>query len=372
MALSLPPGRLLPEQRVGQEVWVSEKLGEMLLKVGALTEEQLEQVLSAQSIYGGRLGTNLVEMGLIEEDELARLLNEKLGVPCIEADALDAISEEFIGIIPLEMVQRYHVLPVALNGRRLTLAMADPSDFKAIDEIGFVTGYVIVPRVCSELRLNLSLERHYGIKRAVRYIPVTGGLRSRFAEVSPGASGGSAHPAKEGAGVRSGSGKKLQRLTREVLAERLAGASTEGEVVSTLITYLGGEFDRSAFFCVKGDTLQGVRAVSAGQEVGPFVGCALAIESTEELKRVVRERRFFFGELDAGGADGEFLRLLGAAGKAPALLLPLFWGAHVAAVICVNDEHGRLAGGVFELQRVAAMVQLSFEMLGIRKKIRAS
>jgi hypothetical protein len=171
------------------EVPVPARVGEMLVKIGALTEEQLKQVLAAQSIYGGKFGTNLVEMGFVREEDLAVVLSEKLGAPFVDATELDAIPKQVLDVIPLEMVQRYTVLPVSLDGRRLLLAMADPSDFKAVEEIGFLTGLVIVPRVCSELRLKLALERYYGIKRQVHYIPVAGGARSRFSgSVSKGQS----------------------------------------------------------------------------------------------------------------------------------------------------------------------------------------
>ncbi|HBG07563.1 MAG TPA: general secretion pathway protein GspE [Geobacter sp.] len=346
-------------------------LGEMLLKAGALTEAQLEQVLSAQSIYGGRLGTNLVEMGLIGEDELARVLKEKLGVPCIDGSALDAIPAEVLAVIPLEMVQRYHVLPLALDGKRLTLAMIDPSDFKAIDEIGFVTGLVIVPRVCSELRLNLALERYFGIKRELRYIPVAGGSRSRFA----GAALGDARPEPGSVaelGAHPGGAPPGRHVTMEVLAERLAGAPGEAQVVSAVLWYLGGEFDRAALLRLKCGSAVGVQAVAAGDEVDGFVGYAMALDEAQQIKRVVQERELFLGEFAAGGAVGGLMRAMGGSAPAPALVVPVAVGGQVAAVICVNDLKGRLAGGVFELQRVAAMAELAFEMLRIRKRIRAS
>jgi hypothetical protein len=352
---------------------VSARLGEMLLKVGALTEDQLEQVLGAQSVYGGRLGTNLVEMGLLEEDELARLLYEKLGVPCIDAAALDSVPLELLEVVPLDMAQRYRVLPVALNGKRLLLAMADPSDFQAIDEIGFVTGLVIVPRVCPELRLNIALERYYGIKRAMRYIPVAGGLRTRFAGKAFSDADADA-PAASGAALagppESGSGR--QRIAMDDLAERMAGARGEGEVVSALLEYLGGEFDRCAFFSLKKGTALGVQAVGSAAEVAGFAGCAIPVAETEQLRRVVQENRFFIGELSSTGADRRLMGAMGGlAAQVPALLMPVTMGGKVAAVICVNDLKGRLAGGVFELQRAVAMAQLAFEMLCLKKRIRS-
>jgi len=348
---------------------MSARLGEMLLKVGALTEAHLEQVLNAQAIYGGRLGTNLVEMGLVGEEDLARVLSEQLGVPCVEQHAVDSIPDRLLGLIPLEMVQHYRVLPIALDGKRLTLAMADPSDFKAIEEIGFITGLVVIPRVCSELRLSLALERSYGIKRPMRYIPVAGGIRSRFAAADQH----DAHASPRQFAWEGGRDTLApERVTIKDLAGRLACASGEVEVVQALLSYLAGEFDRGAFLRLKQGTALGVQAIGAGTPVEGFPGFAAAIEETRQLKRVVREKRLFLGEMAAEGADADLIRAMGGTVPAPALLVPLSLGGQVAAVICANDRSGRLGGGVFDLQRVAVMAELSFEMLSLRKKIMTS
>lgn len=384
-------------------------LGEMLLKAGALTQVQLEQVLSAQSIYGGKLGTNLVEMGLIGEEQLARVLNEKLGVPFVDAALLDGISEEVLALVPLEMVQRYHVLPVAKDGKRLTIAMEDPSDFKAIDEIGFVTGLIIVPRVCSELRLNIALERYFGIKRAMRYIPVAGGARTTFRRdvLHEGTEMEAGNPnLHEGVERETGNITLLgrteteainvalpkgtetetgrisapkdnepndgaMRIKMEVLAERLADAPGEAQVVSALLLYLGGEFDRAAFLRLKCGSALGVQAVNDGNEVHGFSRFAVGLDEVPQLQRVAQERRLYVGEFPAEAAVGELMQAMGGSAPAPALVVPVAVGGQVAGVICVNDQNGRLSGGVFELQRVAAMAELAFEMLRIRKRIRA-
>ena len=344
---------------------MSARLGEMLLKVGALTEPQLKQVLNAQVIYGGRLGTNLVEMGLIGEEDLARLLSEQLGVPCIDPPALDAIPRALLSLVPLEMVRRYRVVPIALDGKRLTLAMADPSAFKAIDEIGFTTGLVIIPRVCSELRLSIALERFYGIKRTMRYIPVQGGVRSSFAAAAMQPDVPSKKTAWEG-------GHDLsipERVSMKSLAKRLSCASGEVEVVQAILCYLGGEFDRGAFLRLKHGMVLGVQAVGAGAPMEKFSVFAAAIENTRQIKRVVLEKRLFLGEMAAEGAEGEMIRAMGGEAPAPALLVPISPGGEVAAIICANDHRGRLGGGAFELQRVAVMAELSLEMLSLRKRI---
>ncbi|WP_224983861.1 GspE/PulE/PilB domain-containing protein [Geomonas agri] len=336
------------------------RLGEMLMKIGALNASQLEQVLNAQAIYGGRLGTNLVEMGLVEEDQLARVLSEQLGVPCVDHDLLAAVPKSVLELLPLDLVERYRVLPVALDGKRLVIAMSDPSDFKAIDEIGFITGMVIIPRICSELRLTLALERSYGIKRPVRYIPVQGGVRSKFAPPD-------LKPAVLDA---DGSDEAWppERVPLSELADRLAAASSEPEAVQALLCYVAGEFDRGALVRLKNGQLVGVQAVAAGEPVPGFSGCALSLEQASQLRRVVQERGMFLGEVSSG-AEGELLQAMGGELPAPALLVPLTLGGQVAAVICAHDSHGRLGGGAFELQRVAVMAELSLEMIALRRRL---
>lgn len=352
---------------------MSAMLGEMLLKVGALSEVQLQQVLNAQTIYGGRLGTNLVEMGLVGEEELARALYEQLGVPHVELAALNSVPREILALVPFEMVVRYRVLPVALTGKKLTLAMEDPSDFQAIEEIGFLTGLVVVPRLCSELRLSLALERYYRIKRTVRYIPVEGGFSSRRA-----GGGGNGWPAAEEgrAEVQTGELNKAgfpstARLAVASLAESFSRAASEIEVVAALLGYLGGEFDRGAFLSVQQGMVLGVKAVVAGETVDGFAGFSCPLAGGSPLGKLVQDGRLFLGALSSEGPEGRLLQVLGGAAPAPGVLVPVSLDGQVAAVICVSDQHGRLAGGVFELQRVAAMAGLTFEMIRLRKRIRA-
>ena len=385
---------------------MSSRLGEMLLHGGALTEAQLEEVLSAQSIYGGRLGTNLVEMGLLSEEHLSRFLNQKLGVPSVEAASLETVPAALIALIPQEMAQRFQVLPLALDGKRLTLAMADPSNFGAIDEIGFFTGMVIVPRVCSELRLSLALERYYGIKRKLHFIPVEGGARTRVVQKtredaglkpsvssSPGVSApgeraetktplvddsasapDSGHPeprAGRDVGTSPGDavGDAVPRAGMEAVTRRFAAASGEAEVVMTLMAYLGGEFDRAGFLSLKRGSAVGVQAVADGAAVVAFAGCAFGLDGANLLNRVLLEKSRYLGRIPVEGAEGEILARIGGPPGGSALLLPLVMAGVSVAFLLAADEGGRLATGLFDLQRVVAKAALAFEMIGIRRKI---
>ncbi len=155
------------------------RLGEMLVQAGKITPFQLEETLKGQAIFGGRFGTNLVEMGYLDERDLAEFLSQKTGVPHAATEQLLDIPDDVIKLISYDHVKKYRVIPIELNKRKLTLAMVDPTDFHAIDEISFATGLIIMPVIAPELRIVTAMEKYYRIKREVRYISVEGGNRSR-------------------------------------------------------------------------------------------------------------------------------------------------------------------------------------------------
>ncbi|MBJ6798934.1 GspE/PulE/PilB domain-containing protein [Geomonas propionica] len=155
------------------------RLGEMLVQAGKITPAQLDETLKGQAIFGGRFGTNLVEMGYLDELDLAEFLSQKIGVAYAAPGELLDIPPHIIKLIPFDYVKKYKVIPIALNNRKVTLAMVDPTDLHAIDEIAFATGYIIVPVVAAELRIVTAMEKYYAIKREVRYISVEGGSRGR-------------------------------------------------------------------------------------------------------------------------------------------------------------------------------------------------
>ena len=155
------------------------RLGDMLVQAGKITPAQLDETLKGQAIFGGRFGTNLVEMGYLDEHDLAEFLSQKTGVPHAAPEQLLDIPANIIKLIPFDYAKKYRAVPIALNNRKLTLAMVDPTDLHALDEIAFATGYIIVPVIAPELRIVTALEKYYQIKREVRYISVEGGTRSR-------------------------------------------------------------------------------------------------------------------------------------------------------------------------------------------------
>ncbi|MDD5348546.1 MAG: hypothetical protein PHT59_08030 [Candidatus Omnitrophica bacterium] len=148
-------------------------LGEMLVKEGLINKAQLDEAIQSQIIFGGRLGTNLIELGYVDEKSLGKVLAKKHNVPFIDPDLLVNIDAALLQKVPKEVAGKYKFVPFALDGKKMNIAMEDPSDLRSLDDISFKTGCVIKPHVTSELRLLASLERYYGIKRKLRYITLS-------------------------------------------------------------------------------------------------------------------------------------------------------------------------------------------------------
>jgi type IV pilus assembly protein PilB len=137
------------------------KLGEMLVKAGLINPEQLQEALGAQKQSGEKLGFVLVNLGYVKEDEITQVLSEQYGVPSINLRHFE-IEESVIDLIPAEVSQKYLVVPVNRTGATLTIAMADPTNVFAMDDIKFMTGYNVEPVVASEIAIREAIENYYG------------------------------------------------------------------------------------------------------------------------------------------------------------------------------------------------------------------
>ncbi len=140
---------------------MSAKLGEILVRENLVTPEQLRQALDYQRTSGGRLGSNLVKLGIISDDVITSVLSRQYGVPSINLD-LFHIEDAVIKLISQEVALKYMVLPVSRNGSTLTLAMADPTNVFAMDDIKFMTGFNVEPVIASEASIQSSVGKYYG------------------------------------------------------------------------------------------------------------------------------------------------------------------------------------------------------------------
>jgi type IV pilus assembly protein PilB len=143
-----------------------QRVGEALIKAGVITEAQLAEALKIQKDKGGRIGSCLVRLGYLREDQLTEFLAQFFGVPAINLDQVK-VDESVIKVIPADVARKYTILPVSRAGAKVTLAMLDPSNVFAMDDIKFMTGYQVEPVIASETQLRIAIDQYYGTTHAI-------------------------------------------------------------------------------------------------------------------------------------------------------------------------------------------------------------
>ena len=140
---------------------MSQRLGDLLVKEKIITPEQLEQATKAQKEQNCRLGSALVKLGFLSDEDVTNFLSRQYGVPAINLSYFE-IDPAVVKLIPFETAKRYQILPLSRVGASLTIAMVDPTNVFAMDDIKFMTGFNIEPVVASESSILAGIEKSYG------------------------------------------------------------------------------------------------------------------------------------------------------------------------------------------------------------------
>src|SRR5476651_2333369 len=188
------------------------RIGELLLKEKLITAEQLQQALSAQKANGGKLGYNLVKMGFVKDEQITALLSKQYGVPSINL-AQFKIDPTIVKLVPTETARKYQIIPLSRSGSTLTIAMTDPTNVFAMDDIKFMTGYTVEPVVASEVAITDAVEKYY-----------------------PSGKGGAAGGKSGKPGDKAVTGSTLEMASRglEELQASLGGGADDVEVLEEL------------------------------------------------------------------------------------------------------------------------------------------
>jgi type IV pilus assembly protein PilB len=139
---------------------VKKKLGDMLKDAGVLDEFQLQTALSHQRSWGGKLGKILIELDFVKEEQLARTISDKLQIPYVNLFEPE-VPNAVIALIKADIAKKYQVIPAKKEGGALVLAMLDPLDIEAMDEIRFITGLTIKPSLALESEIRDAIRKYY-------------------------------------------------------------------------------------------------------------------------------------------------------------------------------------------------------------------
>jgi len=196
------------------------RIGELLLKEKCITPEQLQQALQQQKATGGKLGFNLVRLGFVKDEEITALLSKQYGVPSINLAQFE-IDSGIIKLIPADTAQKYQIVPLSRAGSTLTIAMTDPTNVFAMDDIKFMTGYNVEPVVASETAVGEAIDKYYPSKTAKPTVVVPSG---------PSALEVATKGLEELQALETGNVEVLEDL-EEISAETLAKQGEEAPVV---------------------------------------------------------------------------------------------------------------------------------------------
>lgn len=371
------------------------KLGELLLKEKLITTEQLDEALKSHTLFGIKLGSSLIELGFISDEQLCRFLSNKLGVPAVPPRAMSSVPQEVLGLVPAELAGRYRVIPIKVEGKKLALAMGDPTDFKAIDEVAFVTGCVVIPHIVPDVRITSALSKYYQIRGDIRYIKIEGEIanKRRFTPVEEkvvkaenisipmmNESGellnieiplefegfGSLpdyvdDPITEAAGLDSYS---VDRLSIE-----FASAKNRDQIANIFIKYLGQEFTVGALFIIRNNMAVGWRGVASGKRIEELENMNILLSKPSVMRDVLETRQFAMGSLIQTPENKALLKSLSINSGTPLLVLPIVMLKKVVAVVVVSADMDALGKRLQELQKLVHKASLAFEMLIIKNKI---
>jgi hypothetical protein len=347
----------------------------MLLNAGLINREQFEEALSNRVLYGGKIGTSLIELGYISEEELARFLSDKLSVPYVHHDQLLHIPPETISLLPREMALKYGAIPLSLERKRLSLVMADPADLTAIDEISFITGYSIRPLITPEVRLIQALSIYYQTSVDFRFQKIIERIEAE--QIEP------IEPLEEEISQpnlyesildevetveNAGWSERIRLFAPSELSKGLAGADSREEIADLMIAYLACRFERAAIFIIRHDTAVGWKGVFNLEPMMEITDICIPLDRPSVLKTVADSAGLYLGPLADTPMNRKLLDGMGGGRPQSVLLAPLIISGRIVNILYADSEQN-MAVKVPDLQKLLSKAALAFEALICREKI---
>jgi hypothetical protein len=331
----------------------TERIGDILVDMRACTPQELQAGLQTQGMFGGRIGTCLLELGIIDEAQLAAALTKAYGVPCLSGEIepeLDALET-----VDAQLVERLGVVPIRLDGRRLRVVVADPRNLTSLDELAFATGKIIEPVLATESRVWELMHRCYGIDKHLRGLAVQDDLAAEA--TTRGGQVGAA--TMVGEDPESGS-----RLLAMGEALELIAAGTDPVVLSAvLVRGAGGRVGRAVFLKCQGPSA--VAWLAAGPLLTNDVrGVEIPLERDGPFGAAAELRAPVLGPVRSARGATPFFTGLGGAAPMNVFVAPVILRGRAVALLYADGGPGAtLHEEAADLITLAAALNRRFEVL---------
>jgi hypothetical protein len=260
---------------------MAKRFGAYLIEQRLLTEAQLAQALERQVTVGGRLGTNLVELDFLTDQQLAQALGRHLQMEAAPSTALDDIPADVIQQFSKELAQRHGAIPFRKEGRTLCIAMADPSELPALDDIKFIVGCAVKTFLAPEMKIQYALEKYYGVARPLRYVSMWIPPANRMLD-GDGA---------EGEYILEQTFPSIENFMQGLksASEELLHAKHRDEIVAILLRECARVADQALFFAIAEGRAIGLRGRGGRYLPDRFLGLELRLEESPLLRQVVEK-----------------------------------------------------------------------------------
>jgi hypothetical protein len=371
------------------------KLGEIFIQQRLINETQLKDALHAQLIYGGHLGTCLIEMGHIDEDQLGRVLADVMKVPYAAFDRFQDIPRAVIQLIPARVVEKLYAIPFAKHDKTVSVAMIDPKDLPALDEISFVMGCKMEPWVSPEVRILQAMERYYDIPRRQRYISVSRELDVGWNNREARLSGNEASPARTAvaaeetppAGQPSPAAQvatavapaapinwktikeDMPRNPDDQVSDRLCSADTVEALAEAVLDSTSGRLERCMLFSVKSTTAVLWSSRNLGLDRSLAQSLRFTITS-EPIFQLFTGEGLFQGPLPDDPACRGFYEKMDVRVPSEILMMPIHLEDRLVAILYGDGgTDSKIQGTSEDYRRLGRKISIALNIVLLKRKL---
>lgn len=331
---------------------MSKLLGEHLIAAKKITEEQLLKVLERQITEGGRLGTNLIELGYLTEEELTHFLSEKFKLPIVPQAVLAQIPPEILLFVPRWIAIQYELIPFGREEKLLRIAVADPTSIPEISTFPEFKSYELQFHVASEIRIQYFLKKYYRADAKPRLLSLLQKERNQQRSNSNISENGHLDPSEA-------------NLYLELAKKDLLLIQDRDQAVKTLMKYLALFLERVYCFSVKQGKLQLWLSIPEEENLN-------LTATTDELplfQEVIQKKTFYHGPIITSGME-KLIEALDIQFPPQVVIVPMLIKDHVVSVIYGDNFISRKE--IFQvpiIKKLVAKTAMALEILILRKKI---
>ncbi|SEA14789.1 Type II secretion system (T2SS), protein E, N-terminal domain [Desulfuromusa kysingii] len=372
------------------------RLGDCLLAEKLLQVQQLEEAIEHQCIYGGKLGTSLIELAFITEEQLARTLSQQLQLHYIKPERLMAVSKRILDLVSTEIAVKHKIVPYHKDGKKLYVAIKDATDLAKIDDLSFQLNHIIIPLAIPEIRLMLALEKHYGLILSPRFETLArqinrGNLdgqkevqqkqqKTESATEKPHIEDNQPwpllgdeeyegeEPNDENYFARKASSNHLNPIN---LRQHLAEAKGREDIATTIINYIKSDFPNSGLLMVRANMATGWLAGSnpRSQDFGQL---SIQMQESSVFNLVAANGSCYLGPMTESLQNQKVLSYFDTSLPVAALVCPLKVKDRLVSLLYIQGQHQDLTARLLEIQDIVKKAEMAFKLLILRNKILAS